>query len=510
MKTRIKTVTAAGIGLILLPCMTGLVTAEEGPGMIFDGGWTEPEDGAHATAAIYISDGARLEDNEYIDDEVIISIAKGAEGISGTATEGVFMTSSDYEATGIVVSDGSYQIGGKKDYYTVYSDVLEDYIGTIVIDENKGDKVNEDNQEKNLKPLGAYNTVLLFSLDEKVAADAITGSSAIDADNEAVVAIDNTYLQVDGAQRYGDSSYGSSTTIVNDSYFVSTGNAGGFTDDISEPYSNEALLISGTARTNFSISATDTYYFNSTVVAEGWAALSTDSSTGDGLDLYAYNTIAKALNGGYATYADYGCRVFLYGSDLEAAEIGAIIAKSGRISVMDADSADESLLYLNKGRKDWSQSTIYGGRNAVMLHTPDMMGTGIDAADSGYLKVINSRLATDQRLVSTFDYSSYSDAIQAYVDYVSGDLILLKSTSATIYLERAELDAYNDVLIHSVLNSDAMGNFLAAGDNEAVDGDGNLMVEPIAVTMKDMRAQGDIIHEDYQRNMELTIEAASL
>jgi hypothetical protein len=145
-----------------------------------------------------------------------------------------------------------------------------------------------------------------------------------------------------------------------------------------------------------------------------------------------------------------------------------------------------------------------------MLHSPDMMGTGINAADSGYLEVINSRLKTDPRLVSTFDYSSYSSAVQSYVDYVSGDLILLKSTSADIYLEHAELDAYNDVLIHSVLNSDSMGNFLAEGDNEAVDDDGNLLVQPITVTMKDMRAQGDIIHEDYQRNMEVTIEAASL
>jgi hypothetical protein len=145
-----------------------------------------------------------------------------------------------------------------------------------------------------------------------------------------------------------------------------------------------------------------------------------------------------------------------------------------------------------------------------MLHTPDMMGTGINAADSGYLEVINSRLVTDPKLISTFDYSSYSDAIQSYVDYVSGDLILLKSTSATIYLENAELDAYNDVLIHSVLNSDAMGNFLAEGDNQVVDDDGSLLVQPITVTMKDMRVLGNILHEDYQRDMEVTIEAASL
>lgn len=64
---------------------------------------------------------------------------------------------------------------------------------------------------------------------------------------------------------------------------VSTGNAAGKTSKISVPFSNEALLISGSARANFSIGATKIYYYNLTVIADGWAALSTDSASGSGL-----------------------------------------------------------------------------------------------------------------------------------------------------------------------------------------------------------------------------------
>jgi hypothetical protein len=467
-------------------------------------GFTE---GGHEKAAIYISEGSRISENEYDNDEVVISVSENADGVDGSGIDGTLLTSKDYEATGIVVSNGEYDIGGDKEYYTVYSDIENDYDGTYVSDNSKGlidivcEKFNVYNSKKN--NIGKFNTVLIFSLDDNVDASSVTtGSSGIDADNEAIVNIDNTYLQVDGSQRYVDSSYNSSTTIVNDSYFVSTGNASGYTDDIELPFSNEALLISGAARTNFSISETDTYYFNSTVIAEGWAALSTDSSTGDGLDLYAYNTIAKALNGGYSTYADFGCRVWLYGSKLEASEIGAIISKSGSVNVMDGKSATDDILEYNSGKEVKSGTVITGGRNTVMIHAPDMMGTGLDAADCGNLEVSDSTLKTSTKLVSTYDYSSYSNDVKSYVDYVSGDIILVKSTSADINLVNTKMSSYNGVILHSVLNSDSMGNFLDEGDNEEV--------KPISMNMSDMTAKGDILHEDYQRDMEINLEDTSL
>ncbi|MGC3983067.1 MAG: hypothetical protein QM808_17575 [Steroidobacteraceae bacterium] len=465
-------------------------------GMVPGAGGMMPVQGAHANAAIYISGGVRVTAKEYSANEVSIAVAKGAKGVSGTQADGVLLSSTQYDANGVVVADGAYEVGGAKDYYTVYSNPAANYIGTSV--------------KSGAAKLGEYNSVLLFNLNSDVASTAKTGSSAVDADNKAVVNIDNVYMQVDGSQRYVDSSYASSKTIVNDSYLVSTGNAGKRTNDIRGPFSNQALFISGNARTNFSIGASDTYYFNSTVIAEGWAALSTDSSTGDGMDLYAYNTTAKALNGGYATYADFGCRVWLYGSTLESAEVGAIIAKSGTINVLDGGAADASTLAYNKGKTTKAGTTLTGGRNALMIHAPDMMKTGIGAVDYAHFSAKNSTLATSKKLVSTFDYATYGDEAKKYVDYISGDIILLKSTSANIDLDNATMNSYNGVLVHSVLNSDNMSNFLAAGDNQRVNASGAALVKPISVNMANMSTSGDILHDDYHRNMEVRLTNTSL
>ena len=90
----------------------------------------------------------------------------------------------------------------------------------------------------------------------------------------------------------------------------------------------------------------------------------------------------------------------------------------------------------------------------------------------------------------------------AYIDDVSGDIFLIRSTSADIQLKNVTMDSYNGVLVHTVLNADSMGNFLAAGDGE--------QVNPVAVSMEDMDVTGDILHEDYQRQMTVDLEHTTL
>lgn len=336
---------------------------------------------------------------------------------------------------------------------------------------------------------------------DAAATDDDEGGAATNIDDGATLYISDSQLQVDGAARYVTANYNDATLIVNNSSVESTGSNEN-TAEVSEPFSNEALLISGTARANFSIGATKTYYYDSVCTAEGWAALSTDSATGDGLDLYAYNTEGVAQNGGYATYADTNCRVWLYGSRLTAAEIGCIISKSGQIHAYNTDAADESVMQYHEGEAVAEDTSIVGGRNAVMIHAPDMMGEGLSAADCGTFYAENSYIGTDSDLKSTKDYYDYSDAVGSYVDNVSGDVFLIRSTSADITLKNVQMESYNNVLVHTVLNSDSMGNFLASGDGD--------QVNPVAVTMTDMEVSGDIRHEDYQRRMTVDLENTTL
>ena len=139
-----------------------------------------------------------------------------------------------------------------------------------------------------------------------------------------------------------------------------------------------------------------------------------------------------------------------------------------------------------------------------MIHAPDMGGAGKAAADCGTLNVINSTLATSRSLKSTRDYAKHiNHAVDAYINYTMGAALLVKSTSANITLDSATFDSFNRVAVMTVLNSDSMGNFLQAETDGAE-------VKPIAISMKNMNAKGDIKHMDYQRIMTLSLENTTL
>lgn len=424
------------------------------PGGDMGGGAPPPGDGAPETAAIVITDGAENPDAEY-EPGAYSSYLSNVDGV--LTIDGLDLTSGDYTFNGLVATGPDSVVRLQK-------------------------------------------CTIRLGVDAP-AADDDTGGAATNIDNGATLYISDSELVVDGAARYVTANYNDAKLIVNNSTVTSTGSNDN-TADVSDPFSNAALLISGTARANFSIGATQTYYYDSVCTAEGWAALSTDSATGNGLDLYAYNTEGIAENGGYSTYADTNCRVWLYGSRLTAAEIGCIISKNGQIHSYDSDSAPEDVMQYHEGREVSVDSSIVGGRNAVMIHAPDMMGQGLMAADCGTFYAENTALATDNDLRSTKDYNDYGEAVGAYIDDVSGDIFLIRSTSADIQLKNVTMDSYNGVLVHTVLNADSMGNFLAAGDGE--------QVNPVAISMEDMEVTGDILHEDYQRQMTVDLEHTTL
>ena len=329
---------------------------------------------------------------------------------------------------------------------------------------------------------------------------------AVSVGPDASVVLDNVNIVADGSLRYAAYVVETGKLVVKNSVLESTGAAPG--DGGSEPASNSPLLIYGMSRTNMSVGESLTYYLNTHVIAEGWAALSTDSATSNGLNLYAYNTNSEAINGGYATYADTDCNVHLYGCTLQSPEIGAIISKSGNINVQSGASVDDTTAsFLGTEDATTTDGTVVtGGRNAIMLHAPDMMGEGLRATDTGVLTVNNSTLATDTVLSNNAvtDYAEkYGEAVGAYVEHIMGSTILVKSTSTNITLDSATLESSSDVLIHTVLNNDSMGNFL--NENDADDAS----VDNVNITMSNMSAAGNILHEDYQRYMYLTLNSVN-
>lgn len=453
------TALAADMGGMMPPDGMGMPPDGMGGGMPTDmspgaGGGAPPASGAPTEAAIVIADGAEVTDSEY-EPGKYSDMLKTEDGV--ITIEGLELTSDDYTFNGLVATGPD----------------------TVVRLEKANIRLT----------VGAEAT------------DSDTGGAAVNIDNGTTLYLSDSDLVVDGAARYVTAAYNDATLVVNNSTVHSTG-SNAMTAGVTEPFSNEALLISGTARANFSIGATQTYYFNSVCTAEGWAALSTDSATGNGLDLYAYNTEGIAENGGYSTYADTNCRVWLYGSRMAAAEIGVIISKSGKVEAMPASAAPDEVMAYNEGETVEADTSVLGGRNAVMIHAPDMMGQGLYAADCGTYIQEGGVLGTTTDYVSTKDYYDYGDAVGAYIDYVSGSTFLIRSTSANITLKGAKMESYNNTLFHTVLNADSMGNFLAPGDAD--------QVKPVAISLEDMDIAGDIRHEDYHRNMTVELKNTTL
>ena len=424
-------------------------------------------------AAVYVENSTRIADKEYGD--------TGTVSLTGTVTDtsatDLYLTATDFGDSGLVVNGGSYTVGGSKDNFDMPYTVMNGATET-----------------------GAYNSVVLMKADTE---NASTGGAAVTVAAGGTLSIFNTYLQADGAQRYVASAYDDSELIVNDSAVVSTG-VTDTTQSQTTPFSNAALLISGRARANFSIGATATYYFNSVISAEGWGALSTDSATGDGLDLFAYNTRAYALHGGYATYADSNCRDTFYGSTLTSAEVGAMIANNGSLSFLRGSDVPGDVLsrMAEGGAKTDAGTVVIAGRNAVQLHAPDRSGAGVSASQTAQLTVVGSTLRTDAQYQSTFDYTTYGEATVKYLDLISGAAILAKSTSANILLDGSKVESYNNILLLTALNSDSLGNFLKSGDGATVDGV-NLEIRGSEVT-------GDVKHFDYQRALAVNLTNGSV
>lgn len=283
------------------------------------------------------------------------------------------------------------------------------------------------------------------------------------------------------------------------------------------------LLVAGSIRTTLALGKAQGFYINSEVNSKNWAALSTDAATmvtepgQTELSVYAYGSVARTREGGYGTYSDIFCNVYFYGSRLDSAEIAIISGTYGAVTVGtigdgEKDKALAAQLITNdkKAQPDKSAgSVITGGRNALMIHSvnlpPYWTNEGYSKEEIpflyGKISVHGSTLATDIGLDKDVEYPAEK---QAYIDHHAGSVILVKSANVDIVFDKAVIKADRKgtgALIHTVINNDTM--FMT----KVPDG---TIYPGVKVSMKDMKAEGDILHEDYQRDMHLLLTDASL
>lgn len=334
-----------------------------------------------------------------------------------------------------------------------------------------------------------------------------TGGVIAKVTNGLLTIKDSTFVNAGKGGRNGNYTVDCESTgimVVINSDIIQTGFTGdpdGYTADIADPPSNLALGISGYARANMSVGRSQTYYYGSYCETEGWAAMSTDSAQ-SGFAFYSYDSIGRALHGGYGTYADSSCVDWFYASDLISAEVGAIISNNGEIHMRNGAAADEAVLaYLpadyevteNYGD---GRSSVQAGRNDFQLHSPDMGGGGARGDFTAILDLEDTDIITSAELdaeATLIDWSvDYGPAVGAYVDLIRGANILVKSTGADIDLKNVTNESSSGVLLLTALNSDSMSRYALASDD--------MSDKFVTMTITDSALSGDVQHYDYQRN----------
>lgn len=279
--------------------------------------------------------------------------------------------------------------------------------------------------------------------------------AGVQAASSSTVILENTKITTTGVIRPCTSATDYSTLIVRNCELDSNG---GVIDRSAPagPGSGKAMKeppvglgLGGNCRTHLSVGDSHTYFYDSKIYAEGWAALSTDACFGD-LYLEANRCDIQVRDIGYASYCDHGANIVLNDSYLKAT-IGVIIA--------------------GKCRETLNRCTVESDHYAAMIHS-----------------VFGNTHEVSEMTVSGGSMKSGKECI------------LLKSQN--VYLDLRDVDMTSDCgcLIRSVINDDFCATELPPYEE----------VYGYKVVLSDMDVAGDILHEDSQRVMAVSMKHVKL
>ncbi len=203
------------------------------------------------------------------------------------------------------------------------------------------------------------------------------------------------------------------------------------------------LMIAGNSRTHCTMTNSESYFYNSTILADGWGALSTEAAEGYVL-IEANDCTIVTVRRGYATYADPGCHVRLNRCKVESADMAAIIGGESELSIVDSD--------------------VRCGANCLLMHS--VFGEPEEVSE---VTIRGGKIRSVQ------------------------DSMLIKSRNVELILDGTDIRASSGVLIRTIRNED----LLATPVGEDPYG--------VAIEMKSMAVEGNILHGDDQREMWLKL-----
>ena len=284
----------------------------------------------------------------------------------------------------------------------------------------------------------------------------------------------------------------------------------------------EGLLTSGDLRTTLAGGNSESIYVNSTIVSRNGGVLSAEEAQpapegGKELRIYAYGSEVIAMDGGYAACSDLFCNLYAFGSHFQSAEIGILSGTYGKVTIGNIEDGEKdpvlskALTQTDKDKRSDKKlsSVIEGGRNALMIHSVNLPSyhefEGYSEKQLPLLKtdvhVHGSILRTDLRLDKGVEYETQQ---KSYIDHTKGSVILIKSTNVDLSLDDCMLVPDlkgTGCLIQTVCSNDTQ-HMNAVPEGETYPG--------VNVAVKDSVMSGSIVHEDYQRDLFLTMTGSKL
>lgn len=267
----------------------------------------------------------------------------------------------------------------------------------------------------------------------------------------ASLTLKNVVINTTGRTKYATAAEENSVLKVYDSVIWSHGipYGGGYekpTALMSSP--PDALEMDGNTRTHCTMSNSYSYFYNSKIICDGWAALSTESSDGY-VYLEANDCDIVCTKNGYGAYADPGCHDIFRNCNFDMAKMAAILARNATMEFADCNA---------------ECGTYFGLMHCV----------------NGWCDEVGDMTISDGKIRS------------------KEEVFLIKSHNAILDFCNVDMASEKGILVHTILNSDPCKT---KGDEDAYG---------VNICLADMSVEGDLLHEDNERAMWVDMVSTTL
>lgn len=300
-----------------------------------------------------------------------------------------------------------------------------------------------------------------YSFENSTLRAAGNGKNDFAGNGAVIMAIDNAALTLKNVDIETTGVIRPCTFAANDSVLkvydsVLNGNGGVLPDDY-KPVIGMGMMvpppgleIDGNCRTHLSVGNAHSYFYNSKIIADGWAALSTDAGD-EYLYLEANDCDIVCKNSGYGVYSDGSCHVVLNRCKVDTATHTAIMAGECSLAINDC--------------------AINSGGFSVMVHS--VMGVTCETAR---LKITGGEINT------------------------GSDTILVKSQNIYIEIDGTKISAKNGTILHSIINPDECATAVKPGEE----------LYGVKCAISNTELSGDIVHDDDARTMAVSLYGTKL